>query len=540
MIIFLLVIVLESCAGQQKSTDKVSNKQVGQWDHFEATVTNTEDYTNPYRDVTLKVTYTRPDGSTVDFWGFYDDGDTWRIRFMPGQIGTWNYEATFSDGTPGASGSFEVISSDIPGMISKDETNPLWFGFKGGEHVLIRSFHVGDRFFAENWDASKRVAFLDWAEAQGYNMLSIGSHYLNRDAEGRGRGWDTPDLWPLDAAEYQKMETILEDLAKRHIMVYPFAGFFGRATDFPEEEVDQRSYIRYTLARIGPYWNILLNVGGPEPSLDDREYLSMEAIHRLGVAIDGLDVFDHLLSVHNRPGNNEFADALWLSYAILQGPKTTDLNALSDGLLTNHPLDAPLYAQETLWTGNVYHIRSLGGRDYSDDELRKNAFVINMSATALNFADNHGNSSSGFSGTLELSDRDQERHDIVARVWDFFETIPFYRMSPCQDLVTNGFCLADEGQQYLVYLPSGGTVDVDVTDGHYEAEWINAKNTSDRRSGGETKYGQDLAAPVDGDDWLLYLVRSDVQASEEASTPKDSSYLRRNEAPPYNANFSER
>ena len=191
--------------------------KVGQWDRFEVSVTNTNSYTDPYAHVTLNVTYTRPDSSEVDFWGFYDGGTTWKTRFMPDQLGTWSYRAEFSDGSPGVRGIFECVTSTIPGMLTADETNPIWFGFKGGRHILIRSYHVGDRFFAENWQESNRAAFLDWAQAQGYNMLSIASHYLNRDTPGRGEGWDTPDLWPLNASEYRKMEAILDDLTRRRV-----------------------------------------------------------------------------------------------------------------------------------------------------------------------------------------------------------------------------------------------------------------------------------------------------------------------------------
>jgi hypothetical protein len=53
--------------------------------------------------------------------------------------------------------------------------DPIWFSFKGGGAVLVRSFHAGDRFFARNWHTSKCRAFLDWAGRQGYNMLSAAS-----------------------------------------------------------------------------------------------------------------------------------------------------------------------------------------------------------------------------------------------------------------------------------------------------------------------------------------------------------------------------
>ena len=272
------------------------------------TIGNTKAYADPYSDVTLDVTFTRPDGSQVAFWGFYDGGTTWKLRFMPDQIGAWQYRAAFSDGQPGVQRHVHrrrlgpARDAARPGR-----TNPLWFGFSGGGHVLIRSLHVGDRFFAANWSAGNRAAFLDWAQAQGYNTLSIGSHYLNRNAAGRGAGWDTPDLWPLDAAEYRELEVILDDLAARRMMVYPFAGFFGRDSDFPRDPADQTRYLRYTLARLGAYWNTMLNVAGPEPTLNG--FLTASEIERLGTEIAATDVYSHPLSVHNETGDDLYRDA---------------------------------------------------------------------------------------------------------------------------------------------------------------------------------------------------------------------------------------
>jgi hypothetical protein len=483
----------------------VAAPKVGRWDRFEIAVANAKKYAAPYRDVTLEVTFTRPGGGKVEFWGFYDGGETWRIRFMPDRLGVWRYTARFSDGSRGASGSFTCVASKLPGLpglISQDETNPLWFGFKGGRHLLIRGFHVGDCFFAKNWSEAERQAFLDWAQGQGYNTLSIASHYLNRNVEGRGKGWETPALWPLNAAEYQRLERALDELARRRFIVFPFAGFLGRASNFPREPKEMELYLRYTIARLGAYWNLLFNVGGPEPELKSNPYLTREEVNRVGAQIRELDVFRHLLTVHTATGDNPQRDEAWLSYVTLQGPKTFDRRVLSEGLLRNHA-GKPLYAQETLWSGN-YTVTRRYGRDYSDDDIRKNAYVINLSAAALNFADNKGDSSTGFSGTLKLSDRVQVRHDIIKKVWDFFETIQFYRLSPRQDLVSNGFCLAEEGREYLVYLEEGGSVNVQLKPGRYAVRWINARATHEIRTGGVTTTGANLTAPDTGD-WLLRL-----------------------------------
>ena len=92
-------------------------------------------------------------------------------------------------------------------------------------------------------------------------------------------GWNTPDLWDgqtraLHASEYQKLEVFLNDLAARRMLAFPFSGLFGKSSDFPTNQADQDLYLRYTLARVGPYWNLVFNVAGPEPLLpgDESKY----------------------------------------------------------------------------------------------------------------------------------------------------------------------------------------------------------------------------------------------------------------------------
>jgi hypothetical protein len=65
----------------------------------------------------------------------------------------------------------------------------------------------------------------------------------------------------------------------------------------------------------------------------------------------------------------------------------------------------------------------------------------------------NGDSSSGFTGSLDVDDCFQERHDMLRQIWDWFETIPLHEMTSRHDLVGNGgFCLANEGKEYYIYL----------------------------------------------------------------------------------------
>ncbi len=469
-----------------------AQQNVGQWDRFEAAVTNTKTYTSRYRDVTLNVTYTKPDGNTVNFWGFYDGNSVWRFRFMPDQLGTWTYRASFSDGTPGVNGTFNCVPSTIPGMISKDEINPRWFGFKGGKHTLLRSFHGGPPLLAFDFPDASRKSFLDWVNQQGYNMLSVNDF--------NETGYDIPNLWPLNAAEYRQIEKVLNNLAARKIIFYSFGGLLPRDESLPGTEADEILLVKYYLARLAPYWNIVFNVSGAEANIDG--YISSTKINRVGAGLKARDVFGHIIGNHNKDGNDPYRNQLWSGYATPQ-VEMTDLSLLNNFFLANHTGTKPVYAQESLWPGNIYQPSG----SFDATTIRKHAWAHLFSAVTLNYGDMNGKNNSGFSASLNLTDKIQSRHDVVDKVWDFMETVPFYKMNPSQSLVTNGLCLAQPGQQYIVYLPAPGTVNIAIETGKtYAVKWINGQNPlQDQRQGANTTTGQGLTSPSDGDDWLVYL-----------------------------------
>ena len=142
-----------SSASESKKAPTAPSGSVGQWQRFEASFHHKKKYADPYADVRLEVTYTRPDGKKMTFWGFYDGDATWKIRWMPDAVGTWKYQARFSDGSAGMVGEFTCVASKSRGLVIADPDNPIWFRYASGEPTLLRSLHVGDRFFAANWPA---------------------------------------------------------------------------------------------------------------------------------------------------------------------------------------------------------------------------------------------------------------------------------------------------------------------------------------------------------------------------------------------------
>ena len=85
--------------------------------------------------------------------------------------------------------------------------------------------------------------------------------------------------------------------------------------------------------------------------------------------------------------------------------------------------------------------------------------------------------------------------------------------TPREDLASSGYCLADPGREYLIYLPNGGEVSADLSaaSGLLAVEWLHPVEGAVTlgaavRGGAKRK----LRAPFAGDA-VLYLRRQPTQ-----------------------------
>jgi hypothetical protein len=91
----------------------------------------------------------------------------------------------------------------------------------------------------------------------------------------------------------------------------------------------------------------------------------------------------------------------------------------------------------------------------------------------------------------------------------YAEKVNLVAMKPSGVLASTKYCLANAGSEYLVYLPDGGTVTVDLSKvkEEFAVEWHNPATGKDTKAeavaGGARR---ELRAPFDGDA-VLYLVR---------------------------------
>ena len=93
---------------------------------------------------------------------------------------------------------------------------------------------------------------------------------------------------------------------------------------------------------------------------------------------------------------------------------------------------------------------------------------------------------------MDINCEDWRSRDVM---WDqtryalefFHKYLPFWRMAPADTLITaeKAYCFAKPGQIYAVYLPNGGTTNLDLGDSPatFAVHWYNP------RTGGELQTG---------------------------------------------------
>lgn len=87
---------------------------------------------------------------------------------------------------------------------------------------------------------------------------------------------------------------------------------------------------------------------------------------------------------------------------------------------------------------------------------------------------------------------------------DFAGQIDLVHSEPMGKLSSSGYCLANPGNSYLVYIADGDSIHVTTREGWYKAEWFNPRDGSSQ-SGENIRGGEvALGLPAKGD-WVLLL-----------------------------------
>src|SRR5262245_58002420 len=176
----LVCALLLGCQTPKSATGPLVSK----WDRFEQSFKSSTTYTNPVQQATLTVDFTSPLGETVKVPGFWDGGETWRVRFAPNQVGKWTYLTTCSDaansGLHRQTGSFLCtapsghtrflkhgpvrVSSNGHYLMHDDQTPFFWLGDTVWNGALLSTPQEWDTYIRER--VRQKFTAAQWVTTQ--------------------------------------------------------------------------------------------------------------------------------------------------------------------------------------------------------------------------------------------------------------------------------------------------------------------------------------------------------------------------------------
>lgn len=310
----------------------MSDKKVKLFDIFEQTFKQAGSYENPYLEINASVVLKNPNGEHVTTALFWDGDDTWRLRFSPDLVGSWQWQTESNDdGLNGHRGQFDVVASDLRGGIEVMDGHPFHFQYQNGE----RMWFVGDTVWAFVTDSEEKKhnrkaaeAHVDKRAEQGFNVFH--SMMISEAGWGNNGGDAFDDLLAekINPAYWQEVDERIAYANEKGITVGLVLAWGDKGQNpnswraFPSQEARER-YARYMVARYGAM-NVYFIAGG-EWDADHRwgkklvtEEQARKDYNAIGRVLKEADVHGRFVGIHPVRLAREFGKEDWCDFGDYQ------------------------------------------------------------------------------------------------------------------------------------------------------------------------------------------------------------------------------
>jgi len=488
-------------------------------------------------------------GKEIMVPGFWDGEDNWKIRFAPPVSGNWSY-VTLSEDRKMNRRKGKLTVADW----TDDEkaSNPARHGFifvnsSGNRKGRYFTYADGTPFLwiADTWwdwtncnitfDSFRKLA--DTRAEQGY---SIGQLFF------AGNGWGSESSL-LDASfqnpkldQIRKVEKMIEYANSLGITVWihPWWSREGIVNSIGEENM--KRWWRYVIHRLHAY-NVIWVLAG-EYNMNNYGGFPLSFWNELGNLVNSEDPYGRILGAHPTPpmwsGGAEApqwstAEAVhnqpWVDYNQSQTGHARWCNELIPWIIGNSYEKQP--AKPVVVTEPWYEF--IEGNPSAMD-IRFAAWSAVMSGAAGHtYGGGHiwrahlperptGVGSWPMDTSFSTNTLLYPGAVSVGFMGKYLRKLDWWKLEPHPELIIENpskFCLADPGNEYLIYLKYGGSVKLDLgtytESSAFNFQWTDLVNSSDSRSGTikggaviEIKCPEDYPGTVNFKDWLLHVRRA--------------------------------
>jgi hypothetical protein len=500
-------------------------------------------YEDPFYGVDLNASFTSPSGRRVEWWGFFDgdglgaqDGDIWKIRFMPDELGTWRFDWRFEDNGLSGTGSFQAVDNAAmrakPGPLAHDPLIHQWLITADG------SRHVFPNMLQMNLpqDSAKTIdQTIQELKLNGFDVLMIQGTVASRlkplDENNPFHWMDTKSYIPRLQGWHIQEKELFKAVYEQDVYLYDWAGFYAGNgwIDLHEKPKSlQNEVIKYSLLRTAPYFFYLYNIGFELP-----EYVSVPSwpVERAQF-VKALDPWDHLVTAHELHGWS-YGEASEIGFSALQNNGAADPIDRWKNIKTffKNLIYRPWWTIREIINDIVkfvthrgYYYESLRGRPFHEIALivwnspskphpHCDECIWNAEWQAPGTEESHRKDLwEGITGGMSYSfyAEDSDTGLAAFRHANYFlkSGVEWWTMSPHDEVVQAGsaYVLANLGREYLVYSSSGAEFTLKLPGGTYEFRWFDPASGQfeDKKSLINSDTAVVFQKP-DAKDWVLHV-----------------------------------
>jgi hypothetical protein len=505
---------------------------VTQFDVFEIELETSSEHTaaESYSEVSVTATFVGPGDVEYRVPGYWDGDRLFRVRFAPPLIGDWEFTLASSDpelATYDGETAFRAVEPD-EALLAE---NPNYRGFlRTSEDDRYLVYDDGTPFLwmgATIWDGNSvnmawgldpddegpNVAefpyFIDDRKEKGFTLIQILVGEPNKDPGSRMTGINEGGA--LFLSRYDEINPENFQYLDRRIAYIADSGlipciFFHWGDAFNHmSQSELQDYYKYIVARYHAY-NVVWTISGEYHYADN-----FAVIRELGEYLQGIDPAGHPISIHpgpastNKSSNEDFNGESWIDVHMHQTWQQ-DEGALMEADYALSPA-TPIVNSEAGYDGIWGHDRS---------QVREDAWVVLMTGSGYTYGA-HGLWAWNDGCCDDYVDPHPRWYDVIdlesssdmERLVSFWSETQWWLTSPRDDLVNRGRCRAEEGRQYIVYLPDGGSVRVDLTEasGDLSVLWFNPSNGTRESASAVSAGGMTTLDSPFGGESALYLSR---------------------------------
>lgn len=486
-----------------------------QWAETELVFASANQVANPYTDIEFWVTFTSPSGVQLNRPGFWDGGNTFKVRFAnPLDKGEWTWQSFSADttdaGLHGRTG--KLVSAPYAGN-NPLVTSGLLKMSPGKRNVVYANgkpfLMIGDTPWALPWRGTiaSVTEYAKKRQSQGFNTALLMS--LQPDCDARG---------PRNRTEYDGFDVAFEDLKDGHINqpniayfqyfdtlrnilldhgivpVYQpvFHGYGWKGMKVLGWDMDAREnarYCRYLVARFGAKHAMWLS--GADA---DGRY---SGIKEGGEEIEKWDAYNQPTGIHYSPMddytpdwwdkpepyvphmNKTHQDAPWLDFQWCQtGHGGAHLFHKVALMYTNQPVKATANGEPTYegirdsangsgwWQGHEAWSQFCSGGTMG--VVYGAGGLWNWKLFKDEYWPDWANSTVSWNEAIQLPGA-----NYVGYLGKALEGLAIADIEKHPELAGGALCLAKPGELYIVYLPEGGSCELLALSDQMICRWFN-------------------------------------------------------------------